>query len=162
MVTKGWATQRFCDARTPQTTGGGWMSVRKGCELTPMTRLVSRLCSGVRPHANGVLPLPPARHFNSKSLLRKGPQYQPGSESGIYNSGEIEGLYVPLRQRRDLKTCGSWVRATSQGGKLVVILQRILQSKMPVPLQMRVNCVGLFCLGRPRLPRPRHLTRLAP
>jgi hypothetical protein len=47
-------------------------------------------------------------------------------------------------------------------GKLVVILQRILQSKMPVPLKMRVNCVGLFCLGRPRLPRPRYLACLAP
>ena len=31
------------------------MSVRKGCELTPMTRLVSRLCSGVRLLANGML-----------------------------------------------------------------------------------------------------------
>ena len=31
------------------------MSVRKGCELTPMTRLVSRLCSRVRLLTNGML-----------------------------------------------------------------------------------------------------------
>ena len=71
-----------------------------------------------------------------------------------YKSRQIEDLYVPLRQRRDLETSRSWVRTSSKGRKLAVVLQRILQSKMPVPLQMRVNCVGLFCLGRPRLHRP--------
>ena len=86
------------------------MSVQKGCGLTPMTRRVNRLCSGVRMLANGMLPLPPHRHFNSKRLLGKDPQYQPGSETGIYKSREIEDVYVPLRQRRDLKTCFSWGR----------------------------------------------------
>ena len=79
-----------------------------------------------------------------------------------YKSRQIEDLYVPLRQRRDLKTSRTWVRTSSKDRKLAVVLQRILQSKMPVPLQMRVNCVGLFCLGRPRLPRPRYLACLAP
>ena len=91
---------------------------------TQLLRLCHRRCQYLANYVGSPPPITPAQlvlaipfaahwHHAAISIVKacseRAHKTNLGSESGRYNSWEIEDLYVPLRQRRDLVIQSSWV-----------------------------------------------------